>query len=91
MGNPVWMPHEGNAPQMLAYESDADEILYGGSAGGGKSDLLLGSAFTQHKKSVVFRRQKSDTKGLIDRSKEILGNFGKWSGKNYSYATEDGR
>jgi len=91
MGSPVWMPHESNAPQILAYASEADEMLFGGSAGGGKSDLLLGSAFTQHKKSVIFRRQKSDTKGLIDRGEEILGNFGRWSAKSFSYKTNDGR
>ena len=28
-------------PQQLAYESLADVLLYGGAAGGGKSDLLV--------------------------------------------------
>jgi len=37
------------------------------------SDLLLGLALTQHKRSIVFRREATQTVGLVDRLAEILG------------------
>jgi len=70
------MPHPENKPQMLAYVSEADVIYYGGSAGGGKSDLLLGLALTDHKKSIIFRREYKQLRELIDRSTEILETTG---------------
>lgn len=91
VGSPVWGPHPDNAPQNQAFESQADETLYGGAAGGGKSDLLLGTALTRHKKAFVFRKQKGDAKGLIDRGNAILGNFGTWNGASRTYRTSDGR
>jgi len=59
---------------------DADELLYGGAAGGGKTDLLLGLSLTQHRSSVIFRRELAQMKGaegIISRSEEIVGNAGK--------------
>ena len=35
-----WTPHPKNRPQCMAYESEANEILWGGSAGGGKALAL---------------------------------------------------
>lgn len=64
-----WLPQMG--PQTDAYYSSADETLYGGAAGGGKSDLLLGLATTEHYKSVIFRRQSTDLEGLWTRLNEI--------------------
>jgi hypothetical protein len=43
-----WAPEPTNQPQFDAYHSKADLLLYGGAAGGGKSDLLLGLALTAH-------------------------------------------
>ena len=91
VGSPVWAPHPENLPQCQAFDSESDEILYGGAAGGGKSDLLLGLGLTRHRKAVVFRRQEKDAKGLIDRAGEILGDFGRWIGKDRAYRTNDGR
>ena len=45
-----WLPDPCNAPQVQAYTSPADLLLYGGAAGGGKSDLLLGLALTAHER-----------------------------------------
>lgn len=66
-----WRPNPG--PQTDAYESQADILGYGGAAGGGKSDLILGLAATQHKNSVIFRRVFPNLRALIERSREILG------------------
>jgi hypothetical protein len=35
-------------PQTEAYFCEADELFYGGQAGGGKTDLLIGLALTAH-------------------------------------------
>ena len=64
-----WAPQPG--PQSLAYFSKADELLYGGAAGGGKTDLLLGLATTQHQRSVIFRNQSVDLGPLFERLQEI--------------------
>ena len=66
----LWKPLPG--PQTLAFNSEADILGYGGAAGGGKTDLLLGLAVTQHKHSVVFRRVFPNLRGVIERSREIF-------------------
>ena len=65
-----WAPQPG--PQSDAYFSKADELLYGGAAGGGKSDLLLGLATTAHERSVIFRSQSVDLSSLWERLTEIV-------------------
>ena len=71
----VWMPFPGS-PQEAALNSPADEIFYGGAAGGGKTDLLLGLAVTQHRNSIIFRREYPQLSGLIQRSREVLSSTG---------------
>lgn len=69
---PAWMPDPRNAPQCAAYNSEADVIGYGGAAGGGKTDLLLGFAATKHYRSIIFRRVFPLLEGIVARSREIL-------------------
>lgn len=76
--NDLWNPLPG--PQMEAYKTKADELFYGGSAGGGKSDLLLGLALTQHKRSVFLRREGTDLSGAANRLKQLVGDEGTWKG-----------
>jgi hypothetical protein len=71
----VWIPNPG--PQTEAYYSEADELFYGGAAGGGKSDLLLGLALTQHSRSVIFRREYPTLTDLMDRALDVVGNRGR--------------
>jgi hypothetical protein len=74
LGDLVWLPHPDNQPQIDAYFSPAFETLYGGSAGGGKTDLILGLARTQHNRSLLLRREFPDLeRSVISRSLEFFG------------------
>jgi hypothetical protein len=68
-----WRPEPDNRPQVDAYRSKADLLLYGGAAGGGKTDLLIGLALTAHQRSVIFRRAYVDLRGIEERLIDILG------------------
>lgn len=67
----VWMPLPNT--QLLAYQSTADVVGFGGAAGGGKSDWLLGTALTKHTKSLIMRREAVQLPGLIQRMTDLLG------------------
>lgn len=71
MQHVLWRPQVGR--QSEAADSRAFITGYGGAAGGGKSDLIAGLALTEHQRSVVFRREKTQTEGIIQRLTEILG------------------
>ncbi len=70
-GAPLWVPQPG--PQSMAYDSQADILFYGGAAGGGKTDLLLGLALTAHEHSIIFRREAVQLVGIEERMTKILG------------------
>lgn len=74
-------------PQAAAYESEADELLYGGSAGSSKSYLLLGTAATKHQRSLILRREAVQLDGLTNDLVAMLGieHFNK-SEREYSCA-----
>ena len=84
-----WKPLPG--PQNDAYKSKADIVFYGGAAGGGKTDLLIGVAHTQHKKSIIFRREYPQLKAIIDRTVELLADAGKFNKSTMVWTLEDGR
>lgn len=84
-----WAPQPG--PQSDAYFSKADELLYGGAAGGGKTDLLLGLATTAHQRSVIFRNQSTDLQALFERLQEIEPSPAKQDAQRKSMRTRSGR
>ena len=75
----AWVPNPG--PQTAAYFSEADELFYGGQAGGGKSDLEIGLALTAHHRSLLLRRTNRETDGIVERMAEILGSRDGWNGQ----------
>jgi hypothetical protein len=85
-----WLPQPG--PQSQAYRSPANILLFGGAGGGGKTDLGLGLAFTQHKRSLIVRRKYANLGALIDRSIEINGTRDGYNGQPPPrLTTKDGR
>ncbi|KKL09907.1 hypothetical protein LCGC14_2561160, partial [marine sediment metagenome] len=73
-----WIGNFG--PQTDAYFSEADVLLYGGQAAGGKTDLLCGLALTKHKRSLIMRRQYTDLGAIIERLREIDGTYAGFNG-----------
>jgi len=85
-----WLPNVG--PQLAAYISDADILLYGGQGGGGKTDLGLGLAFTAHKRSLIMRRKYANLGSLTERAIEINGSRSGYNGSPPPLLrTDDGR
>ena len=76
----VWKPQAG--PQEEAVRAAfVDEIFYGGAAGGGKSDYLLGDYaqdLSQGKdwQGVLFRKTYPELDELVHRSHEIFPQLG---------------
>lgn len=73
----AWAPNPG--PQTAAYDCTADELYYGGEAGGGKSDLLVGLALNCHTRASIFREFKDDARELGRRLCDIVGGRDGWN------------
>ncbi len=70
----LWQPQER---QKLFMERPEYEALYGGAAGGGKSDALLAEALRQvdipHYRGLILRKTYPQLSELVDRSRELYG------------------
>jgi hypothetical protein len=85
----LWTPLDG--PQNDALSSAADILFYGGAAGGGKTDLLIGVAFTRHRRSIIFRREYTQLRAIIDRTVDLFADFGRFSKTDMVWTLDDGR
>lgn len=85
----VFVPNPG--PQTEAYFSEADELFYGGQAGGGKSALIVGLSMVEHTKSLILRRINKDAKKLA--KEELINNLlggdsTGWNGTDLTYSAD---
>ena len=68
----IWRPQPRQSALMARFE---DEALYGGAAGGGKSDCALAEALRQvhipHYRGLILRKTYPQLSELADRSQEL--------------------
>ena len=78
---PQW--HGFRIPDLRRKPSlcEADELFYGGEAGGGKTDLGIGLALTAHKRSLLLRRINKDAVKIKPRIEAILGHDNGYNGQ----------
>jgi hypothetical protein len=84
----IFFPTPG--PQYAAFTSTADITGYGGAAGGGKTYLVSGLALTEHRRSVIFRQNKNQTRKFVQDFGEMIGNSDGYSSQNSEWKY-DGR
>lgn len=85
----LWSPLPG--PQTDALSSEADELFFGGGAGGGKTDLIIGASLTNHTRSIIWRREYPQLRGIRDRIDELLQGYGRFNGKDQRYKFDNAK
>lgn len=66
-------------------------MFYGGAAGGGKTDLLLGIAQGHHQKSMIFRRMNVELEDVKNRSMELFSKIGSFNKNENKWTMNDGK
>jgi hypothetical protein len=84
-----WVPQPG--PQLQAFLSPADQLLYGGAAGGGKTALAVGLALTKHRRTLFIRREAIQLQAVIDEIAQRLGGRDGFNGQERIWRLPGGR
>lgn len=84
-----WTPNPG--PQTQAYLSQADILLYGGQAGGGKTHLAIGWGVNEAESGIIFRRALNQTDGLEKEGKAIIGSAASFNGQDLEWTWPGGK
>lgn len=85
----LWVPQPG--PQTAAFLSKADQLLFGGAAGGGKSDLGIGLATSRHRRTLFIRREATQLQPVVDRVAELLQGRAGYNGQERVWRLPYGR
>lgn len=84
-----WVPQPG--PQLQAFLSPADQLLYGGAAGGGKTALAVGLALTKHRRTLFIRREATQLQGVVDELATLLASRDGYNGSDKVWRLPGGR
>lgn len=88
-GGAKWVPNPG--PQTEAYFSKADELFYGGAAGGGKSSLICGLAINEFSHSHIYRREARQLRGIVEELRRIIGDSEGYNSQDKIWRLADGK
>lgn len=84
-----FVPNPG--PQTDAYLSEAEVLLYGGQAGGGKTYLELGWGVNEAESGIIFRRGRNQTDGLEKEGKALIGQSASFNGSDLEWSWVSGK
>lgn len=84
-----WTPQPG--PQLQAFLCQADQLLYGGAAGGGKTALGIGLALTRHRRTLFIRREATQLQPVIDEIGAFVGSRDGFNGSEHVWRLPRGR
>jgi hypothetical protein len=85
----IWVPQPG--PQLEAFVSKADQLLFGGSAGGGKTSLGIGLALTSHRRTLFIRREGLQLTPVVDDVAAFLGSRDGYNAQDHIWRLPGGR
>lgn len=85
----LWAP--ASTPQEQLLSTTADQVLFGGAAGGGKTQSLIGYALLRGKNSLLLRRQFPQLRGIQSEIVRVMGGSECYRTSDQTWHFPDGR